>query len=881
MWAVLFVAPLLLGGRHPVGRFALAGIVWTTAVSWGLAECLNSRRRWSWSGGETVIVLATALLLLQLSPLPPFVLDRLSPSLRELLPLWSASSAPDVSLGDWRQVSLTPSATREGLCMLLVYGVLFVATYQRLQHSSDVKRMLRWIASAAIFMAAVGLIQYLAGNGRFLWVYDHPSRDAAGAVKGPFINQNHFAGYLALGLGPLLWWLHDHLTRRTGSRHQRSSAPQRVPTGPSWIPVGLTGGLALVLVSILLSFSRGGMLAITCGALIGLTIMARKRLIDKRTVLVLTASLVIVGIAVGIHGRQRLASRLATLTAGSLEQVDRSSGRRNVWSAVLNAVPDFAILGAGVGSHREVYPRYFPQPSEVEYTHAENGYLQVLLETGVCGLLLLLGGCILAGLWFIRALRHTSNASCAACIAALAVGVVASLVHSLVDFVWYIPACMSLVVIQVAAVARLSTAWSHPASPTAAPGRSTMNPTTSQIGPVGIFTLLVAGLGLGWFQTLAGPACAARYWDDYLAMSLASEIPGQESVRVGRQRRWDDVDLSDTETLDAMAAHLQNVLRRNPSDARANLRYATVNLRRFELAQKTAENAMSLLDVRQAAQASSFPSKETQDIWLDAALGKHREYLDQALRAATRAVHLCPLQGQAYLHLAELAFLHHRDLRLQHALLDQALRVRPYDGMVLFSLGREAVLEGQWERGLTYWREAFDTAPEMQDEIIAAIAPQLNPEVFLAIFRPDRHGLGKLFNYYRQTGQDASARQVGQPYARSLEQHVVHLQGVEAARYWNVIQEIYAFLDSLTEATRAARHAVNAQPGDYRLRSTLGVRLQQTEQWTEALEQFRWCQNRRPEDPRMERKILEVTRQIRDQEAASTARRAPAVRAER
>ena len=493
--------------------------------------------------------------------------------------------------------------------------------------------------------------------------------------------------------------------------------------------------------------------------------------------LVLAASLVAVVLAVCIYGQQRLASRLATLTAGSLEQVDRRGGRRHVWSAALAAVPDFAIVGTGVGSHREVYPRYFPHESDVEYTHTENGYLQILLETGVCGFALLLSGCLLVGFWLFTALRRTSSASMTACGAALAASCVVSAVHSLVDFVWCIPACMSLVVIQIAGAARLSR-LSRPSSPAACDANDKAPSTwLAGVRPAAVFTLLVTGLGLGWIRTLDGPARAAPHWDDYLAMSLAAGTAGADDQRVGRQLRWHEVNLSDPQTLDLMTSHLQRALRLHPDDARANLRYATVSLRRFELAQKTAENAMSLWDVRQAARAAGFPSREAQDHWLTVALGDHRVYLDEALQAATRAVQLCPLQGQAYLHLAELAFLQQPDPRMQQALLDQALRVRPYDGTVLFCLGREAVLQGQWDTGLAYWRQAFQHTPDIQDEIIRAVAPQVAPAIFVTIFQPDRQGLRKLFQYYRQSGQEVPAHDAGRHYVRALEQHAATLQG--------------------------------------------------------------------------------------------------------
>ena len=73
------------------------------------------------------------------------------------------------------------------------YGLLLVL--QRLRRLEDIERWMRWVALAAVSLAVIGLVQYFAGNGRYLWIYEHPFRSADGAVKGPFVNQNHFAHF--------------------------------------------------------------------------------------------------------------------------------------------------------------------------------------------------------------------------------------------------------------------------------------------------------------------------------------------------------------------------------------------------------------------------------------------------------------------------------------------------------------------------------------------------------------------------------------------------------------------------------------------------------------------------------------------------------------
>ena len=218
------------GGAQPVGRLLFVGCACWIAVAWSLHQCFARRAWWTSSRYEWLLLLGFGVVVLQLIPMPGTLLQRLSPAVYQLLPLWSGESVT-AQLGHWRQISLAPAETRGGLVMYLAYAMLFVTVVQRIRSIEDVERLLRWIACASTAMALLGLLQFLVGNGRFLWVYEHPSRNTFDAVKGAFANQNHFAHFLALGLGPLLWWCWC----RPPSREARSRrfAENRNPAPPA------------------------------------------------------------------------------------------------------------------------------------------------------------------------------------------------------------------------------------------------------------------------------------------------------------------------------------------------------------------------------------------------------------------------------------------------------------------------------------------------------------------------------------------------------------------------------------------------------------------------------------------------------------------------
>ena len=230
--AIVGIVPLLMGGRHPLGKLVYVALVAALSVVWAGGQCLSRRAYWRRSGAEFLLVAAVLLVVLQLAYLPQSWVDRLSPQIGKTLVLWSSPAGDAVSFGPWTCLSLTPVATRQALALLLAHGLLLVVVLQRLNKLEDVERLLRWIALAVVGMAVLGLAQYLFGNGKFLWIYQHPSRTTFAAVKGMFANENHFAHYLVLGLGPLVWWLvraldSDRWARRSANAASPTQAASR------------------------------------------------------------------------------------------------------------------------------------------------------------------------------------------------------------------------------------------------------------------------------------------------------------------------------------------------------------------------------------------------------------------------------------------------------------------------------------------------------------------------------------------------------------------------------------------------------------------------------------------------------------------------------
>ena len=99
--------------------------------------------------------------------------------------------------------------------------------------------------------------------------------------------------------------------------------------------------------------------------------------------------------------------------------------------------------GVGLGNFAVAYPNYqYLGAGDVRMAH--NDYLQVLCETGLLGALLFCGFWGYVGVWGARRIRATASSADRWLLCGLYAGIVAFLVHSLVDFNFYNPSLATL-----------------------------------------------------------------------------------------------------------------------------------------------------------------------------------------------------------------------------------------------------------------------------------------------------------------------------------------------------------------------------------------------------------------------------------------------------
>jgi tetratricopeptide (TPR) repeat protein/O-antigen ligase len=851
---IIFVAPLIFGGRHDLGRLVFAVFTVVVALAWCCHQVALGGGKTTRTIAHGVIAVAILLVVLQLVPFPERFLELMSSRTGTLLPLHASEPENGSFFNAWQTLSLTPQLTRVALAMLVAYGLLFSIAVERFRVLDDIERLMNWIALAAIGMGIFALLQYFSSNGLFFWFYDLPGKYTDDYPKGSFANRNHFSHFLILGIGPLIAWIvrlhhykigcaRDTLACNDVQRNHLKSISIAKSS------MGLLACLIIVMSAVLLSLSRGGAIAMAVALTITLLLLYRAGLIAFRTIYAGCGVVIVMIGILSIYGYDRVENRLNDLTAGSLEKVDNQGGRRKIWAANIAAIHSGGLFGSGAGSHRQIYPVYLEHPYPKTFTHAECGYLQIITENGF------LGGCILlialsfTGYYCFRFITGKFSPRIVLCTSAVTASLAASVLHSLIDFVWYIPACMSLALLQLACALNLYRL-------SLSSGRQQqyfVSLVRSRWIEMGLAVLLV---GTWMTSVLLGPAIASIPADRYLRASLADRKNLQHQINTQADQQVETG--SSPVHLEWMMSNLNDILRWHPYSSWAHHKLATRYLQLFESAQDISGNFMTTSMVRDAAIASEFESPKNLHQWLIRAFGGNANNLYKAIFHARRAIALNPLHGESYLLMAQLCFLEGRNLQDVDTYLSQSLRVRPQDVDVLFEVGKHQLLIGQVDQAIEYWRNAFRSRGSHQMQMMQYMTGQISASDFIGFFQPDWFSLAVLWKRYCNLGNSEDLKVLANYGAKIAQADCLNSSIAEQTHIWLTLSSMQSHMDDLEGALSSLHQAYKIAPNNYRVRRSLGHALIRDCQYRQAESHFRWCLARQPNNKGIQRALIQA-----------------------
>ncbi|MDX2044128.1 MAG: O-antigen ligase family protein [Acidobacteriota bacterium] len=391
--ALLVLTPLPYGSVETWSIALWEVLVFATVVLWALLTVVEGK------------------LKIHLNPL---VWPMLALLILAVVQIWPFASAAN---GERQTISFSPFVTYQfavklfaSICFFLLFATFI---------NNDQRRMMavKVIVAVCSVIAIVGIGQ--AYIGRLLW--------QRGAF-GPFVNRNHFAGFLVMGVALAGGLMIGRVVKQI------------------WLAIYASCALAMC-AGIGLSASRGGVLALAAEivflVLIAIPTFFHSRREDKARrvgVLIRAAAVLLIGtgaiagamLLVGSEGLVANFSQLQAETGGELPASERFS-RRDIWRATTELIKDHPMTGVGLGAFQFAYTRYDQSSGIQRVEQSHNDYLQIVADAGLIGGAIALVFIVLLFVRGFTTLQTHNRQKRAVAMGALA-GCFAIAVHSFVEF---------------------------------------------------------------------------------------------------------------------------------------------------------------------------------------------------------------------------------------------------------------------------------------------------------------------------------------------------------------------------------------------------------------------------------------------------------------
>jgi hypothetical protein len=380
LYGRLFIVTLALGvlafgGVYPWIYWPLAVL----AFALGLWAIIVTRVWLDWRVRRLAVVLAAvgAAIGLQLVPLPYGVFDMVSPEGDGILGRYALAWASQRPA--WHAVSLFPSATLTALALYIALATLLVGLVRAVRYM-PLDWMVTQVMGLGILLALIGLVQLIVwsdGGERLIYFFWRPVYAEGATPFGPFVNRNHFAGWMVMALPLVLgyaWAILD------AARRPVAWSPGAIFRWLAEPQVGrfalVTAGGATMAASVVLTGSRSGAGSLVVAlAVLGAFFVAR---VGRRAArLAVGAGVVLLfGAAAAWVGLDLLTERLQVIPADIQDRIA-------VWRDTVRMFGDFPIAGTGFGAYGMVMLFYQSAPQHTAFVQAHNDYLQVLAEGGL------------------------------------------------------------------------------------------------------------------------------------------------------------------------------------------------------------------------------------------------------------------------------------------------------------------------------------------------------------------------------------------------------------------------------------------------------------------------------------------------------------------
>ena len=407
-WAlpVFVAAAIVLGGASSAGvipnlllQLLAIGLIWYVGIAVKPRVFEPAEKRLLILGALLVVVV-----LLQLVPLPP----KLWTAFAGRAPVADAFRLLGAPL-PWLPMSLNPAGTVTSLLGGTIMLAAFLLTYKASDES--VSRFAWAVVLIAAVSIGVGFAQLESGAQSPLYLYSNTNR---GQPVGFFANSNHLAT-LELMAMPLL-----------AAMAARRRADGQLEGQAGHVVVFSTLGVVLLL-GLVLNGSLAG-LTLLLPTLIGCFLLFRGGRSRRIALIGFGVAVVLVGVFVLLALNSPI---VAGYAATSLDVGPTS--RLSFIGHTLDAIRTYFPLGSGLGTFSTVYPA-FEDPASVTgvfVNHVHNDYLELVLESGIFGIVIVL---LFLAWWAWRVTAIWRDRESGPILRAATVVTAIVIAHSLVDY---------------------------------------------------------------------------------------------------------------------------------------------------------------------------------------------------------------------------------------------------------------------------------------------------------------------------------------------------------------------------------------------------------------------------------------------------------------
>lgn len=386
--ALLFFAPLAFGATETWSRNTAELLAALTALLHFAPRPAASKKPFYQVPGLLPLLLFVAWIFFQCVPLPP-------QAVRWLSPQTAAAYQPAFDLRQtefWLPLTVNQQATLlEGL-RFAAYALFYILTVQLLASSARLSAALTSIVWLTLFIAFTAMLQRALAPDTLFWFRE---LRAGLTTFGPWVYKNQYAGFMVMTCPLVLALFLFHRPVADADASFRERLLHLFSGAGANLHLGFGFGVIVVLASVLLAQSRGGILSLFFALPLFFLLLARsQKKIQTLTLLCLIGGLLLAGGWFSWDAVLAKFDRAFDLTEGQLKD-----GRLPIWQDTVKIIPEFLLTGSGFGTFIEVFPGWKSFADSLIYDHAHNDYLELLTDGGLTGFLL--------AAWFVLAVLRS------------------------------------------------------------------------------------------------------------------------------------------------------------------------------------------------------------------------------------------------------------------------------------------------------------------------------------------------------------------------------------------------------------------------------------------------------------------------------------------